>query len=82
MGYIKPLSKAFVKQVALISIVSFSVYKIPTHNLKREIFSWSVGSLIEPVLFIQQLFPRKLPFLKTDPMPCCKMKCSTKDVFI
>ena len=55
---------------------------MPTHNLKREIFSWSVGSLIEPVLFIQQLFPRKLPFLKTDPMPCCKMKCSTKDVFI
>ena len=55
---------------------------MPTHNLKREIFSWSVGSLIEPVLFIQQLFPRKLPFLKTDPMPCCKMKCNTKDMFI
>jgi len=90
MGYIKPLSKAFVKQVALISVISFllncfysfSVYKMPTHNLKREIFSWSVGSLIEPVLFIQQLFPRKLPFLKTDPMPCCKMKCNTKDMFI
>jgi len=39
MGYIKLLSKAFVKQVELISIVSFSVYKMLSYKLK----SWLVG---------------------------------------